>query len=252
VIDVNVTLHQWPFRRLYADDPATLAASLRQKGVTQAWAGSFNGLLHRDLSEVNARLAADCKQYGNGLLLPFGSINPTLPDWQEDLRRCHEAHRMAGIRLYPNYHGYTLADPVCADLLASAARRRLIVQIVLAMEDERTQSPMVRVPPVNPAPLAAFLKQSPQSRLVVLNGGRMPQARELSAAGEVYFDIAMVEGVGGVTRLMAEVSSRRVAFGSHFPFFYFESAVLKVKEAALPEEQAQAIREGNARRLIKA
>ena len=252
MIDVNVTLHQWPFRRLYADDPVTLAASLRQKGVTQAWAGSFNGLLHRDLSAVNARLAADCKQYGNGLLIPFGSINPTLPDWQEDLRRCHEAHHMAGIRLHPNYHGYTLADPVCTDLLASAARRSLIVQIALAMEDERTQYPLLRVPPVNPAPLAAFLKQSPTSRLVLLNGGRMPQARELSAAGEVYFDIAMVEGVGGVARLMAEVSPRRVAFGSHFPFFYFESAILKVKEAGLTEEQAQTIREGNARRLIKA
>jgi uncharacterized protein len=250
LIDVNVALHQWPFRRLHGDDPASLAALLRGKGVTQAWAGSFEGLLHRDLGAVNARLAQDCRTHGKGLLIPFGSVNPKLPDWQEELRRCHEVHRMRGIRLHPNYHGYTLDDAGCAELLAAAARLGLIVQIALAMEDERTQYPLMRVPPVNPVPLPIVLKPWPALRIVLLNGGRMPQARALAVAGEVYFDTAMVEGVGGVAKLAAEVSPARVLFGSHSPFFYFESAALKIREAGMPEAEAQAVREGNARRLL--
>jgi predicted TIM-barrel fold metal-dependent hydrolase len=250
VIDVNVPLHRWPFRRLNADDPATLARLLRDKGVRQAWAGSFDGLLHHDISGVNARLAADCREHGAGLLVAFGSINPKLTGWQEDPRRCHEVHRMAGIRLHPNYHGYKLADVVCKELFETAGRRKLLVQIAVAMEDERTQHPLMRVPPADLGPLPALMKQFPGLRIVLLNAGRTPHAREL-AAGGASFDIAMVEGVGGVAKFAGELSPHRVLFGSYSPFFYFESAALKMKEAGLAEADGTAISEGNARRLME-
>ncbi|HKV41049.1 MAG TPA: amidohydrolase family protein, partial [Blastocatellia bacterium] len=171
IVDTNVNLFRWPFRRLAGDDPADLVKRLRDKGVTQAWAGSFEGLLHRDVAGVNLRLAAACREQGPNFLVAFGCINPKLPDWQEDVRRCHEDHRMAGIRLYPGYHGYTLEDPAFAELLAIAAKRRLIVQIALSMEDPRTQFPLMRVPPVDPAPLGRLIQHTRNLRLVLLNRG---------------------------------------------------------------------------------
>jgi len=60
----------------------------------------------------------------------------------------------------------------------------------------------------------------------------------------------MVEGVRGVPPLITETSPSRVVFGSHYPLFYFESALLKVREAGLPEAQAHAVLEGNARTLL--
>jgi predicted TIM-barrel fold metal-dependent hydrolase len=254
MIDVNVSLSRWPFRRLVGDEAADLVAGLRQRNVTQAWTGTFDGIFHKDLASANARLAGDCRRYGAGILVPFGSINPKLPDWQEDLRRCHEEHKMPGIRLHPNYHGYDLKDPVFTELLHSAAARRLVIQLACRMEDERTQHPLMRVPPVDLAPLPDLLKNEPAARLVVLNVDALhiPELQRLSSGGEVYFDLSMVEGVGGVARLAQKISIQRVLFGSHYPLFYFESALLKVRESGFADVEKRAILDENARRVLAA
>jgi uncharacterized protein len=251
MIDVNVYLSRWPFRRLVGDEPDRLVAELRRRNVTQAWAGTFDGLLHKDLSSANERLANDCHRYGPGFLVPFGSVNPKLPDWQEDLRRCHEDYKMPGIRLHPNYHGYTLKDAACGELLRLAAARRLVVQLVVCMEDERTQHPLMRVPPVDLAPLPDLLKSEPGVRFVVLNCDPMRELEDQQKFASTSFDIAMVEGVGGVARLAERISVQNVLFGSHYPLFYFESALLKVREAGLADSEARAILEENARKLLE-
>jgi len=257
MIDTNVDLFRWPFRRITGDDPFGLVTRLKKKGVTQAWAGSYEALLGRDIGGVNLRLATACRESGPNFLIPFGCVNPNAPDWEEDLRRCHEVHRMPGIRLYPNYHGYTLADPAFAKLLSMAATRNVVVQIALSMEDTRTQFPLMHLPPVDPAPLADLLPRFPHLRVVLLNFGGWTDEDasasivKITKAQNAYFDIAMDEGVGGVARLIAGTSPSRVVFGSHYPLFYFESAVLKVRSAKLPHNQELAICEGNAQSLLK-
>jgi predicted TIM-barrel fold metal-dependent hydrolase len=254
LVDVNVYLARWPFRRLPADESPALVSRLRSQGVEQAWAGSFEALLHRDVAGVNARLAEECRCHGAGLLVPLGTVNPKLPDWEDDLRRCQQVHKMPGVRLHPNYHGYQLDDPALGRLLDLAAERNLVVQIARTMEDERTQHPLVQVPHVDVAPLVDHARRLPKLRIVLLNGFRTirPEVVDrLASAGNVWFDIAMLEGVGGVSKLVTQTSADKIVFGSYAPFFNFESALLKLRESPLGGVERRAIAAENARKLLQ-
>src|SRR5262249_39374525 len=73
IIDTNVHLFDWPFRKLKYAGAKALVAKLRRHRITQAWAGSYEGLLHKNVDGVNARLAEACQANGAGILLPFGT-----------------------------------------------------------------------------------------------------------------------------------------------------------------------------------
>lgn len=253
-VDVNVSLSRYPFRRLRGDETPELVAHLRARGVRRAWAGSFDALLHKDLAGANLRLAEECRRHGAGLLVPFGAVDPSAPDWEEDLRRCHEDLRMPGLRLHPNYHGYRLDDPRFERLLRAAAERGLVVQIAIQVEDDRTQHPLVRVPRVDEGPLPGVLARVDGLKLVLLNALSRalqgPSLRALAEAGGVSFDLSTVRKVGGVEELVEALGSDCLLFGSHAPFFTFEAMPMVLREAGLGADVERAIRAENARRLL--
>lgn len=254
MIDTNLYLSRWPARRLPLDQPDKLVAALRAHGIIHGWAGSFDAVLHKDIGGVNARLVKECQAQGDGLLVPIGSVNPTLPDWQEDLRRCHEEYRMPGIRLHPNYHGYTLDDQRLAKLLELAEQRGLLVQIAIRLEDPRTQHRLLTATDVDPAPLAPLLPKFPMLRVQLLNSlnsVRPDLLDKLIAAGNVFVEIAMLEGIAGIANLLKHVPLERVVFGTYAPFFAIESAIGKLQESALGEQQRAAIRSENAQLLLQ-
>src|SRR5206468_12353374 len=60
IIDTNVNLFSWPFRALKYRDTKVLVAKLKKHRVIEAWAGSFEALLSKDINGVNERLTAEC------------------------------------------------------------------------------------------------------------------------------------------------------------------------------------------------
>jgi len=249
IVDTNASIGRWPFRRLPLDTPERLLAKYESLGIAQAWVGSFDGVFHRDLDGVNARLAATCAASG-GKLVPFGSVNLTMPGWEEDLRRCHERYGMGGVRLHPNYHGYDLADERFPRLLALAADRGLLVQLAVALEDPRTQPSMLQVAEVDITPLADAMRGAASATVMLL--GARPRAGALAGLERiprVLFDIARVESTAGIVGLIREVSADRVVFGTHAPFLIPESSMIKVYESELAEPHVAKLLAGNASRV---
>lgn len=261
IIDSNVHLFDWPFRRLKYARTEALAAKLRKHRITKAWAGNFEAVLHTQFDAANRRLTDECRSQADGLFVPIGTVDPVGPDWEEDLRRCHEQYRMPGVRLYPTYHGYGLDHADFAKLLADCAKRGLLVQIALRMEDERCHHPALVTGPIDVGPLVEVLKKLPEAKVQLINSaGRLlgkhvtPLVRET----QVTFDIAATEGNGGLDQLIqgknysytGAIPVERLVFGSYAPFFPCESALLKLFESPLDLAQLEMLMHANAKRLL--
>ncbi len=252
ITDTNLSLFQWPFRRLPLDDTTLLIKKMRTLGITRGWAGSLEAILHRDIVSVNDRLAGMCAKYPE--LTPIGSVNPTLPDWQGDLFRCLKKHKMPGIRVHPGYHGYTLADRSFTQMLEQATKAGLFVQIAVTMEDPRTQHSRLRAPDVDLAPLPGLMRDHPGARVQLLNlRPRGVQIDSLAKIPGVYLDTARVEGTDGVPTLLGKMPRGRVLFGTHAPVLIPEAALIRTHESnRLDEKPLRSLLAGNAQALLKA
>jgi len=261
IIDTNVNLFNWPFRALKYRDTKALVAKLKKHRVIEAWAGSFEALLAKDMSGVNTRLAEECRTQAPGFLIPFGSVNLAWPDWEEDVRRCHEVHKMPGLRIYPGYQPFDLDHPAMESLLKMTADRGLILQVVFGMEDPRVHHPIITIGPVTFAPLLKAVKSTPNAKVQLLHFSGSSQGQDLSrfmSEPNTAMDISRLEGNGAVGRMIgsvqelpsAHVPVERLVFGSHAPYFPVETAILKLIESPLDAQQLQAIMHGNARRLL--
>lgn len=263
IIDTNVNLFEWPFRKLKYSDTNALVSKLRSHRITQAWAGSFEALFHKDIDGVNARLAKECTDKGDGMLVPFGTVNLAWPDWKEDLRRCDEEYKMPGIRIYPLYQTVNLDTPDFISFVREATDRGLIIQIVGDMEDIRHHHPTVEVRDINFEPLVDIMKKIPEAKIQLLywNHKVNRQLLEKFVAGtNAIFDTSRIEGVGEVGNLIegnswygkiTPVPAERIAFGSHAPYFPVESSLLKLFESPLTLNQMEGIMNNNASRFFK-
>jgi len=209
-------------------------------------------MLHKDIGSVNARLAAECRSYGKGLLLPFGSVNPKLPDWREDLRRLPRGtpdgrHTVAPELPRLRFEGSAVRR---TPLDGGAARAHCAAR---AQDGGRANAASADAGPLGGCGAASGSRES--HRGPTDGGSALERHAYRSTVPPVggcrpgLFEISMLDSLGTLDQLVEDVSIERVLFGSNYPLFYFEAAVLKVREASLTEPQRQAIFEGNARRL---
>ena len=262
ITDTNINLFKWPFRRMKYGETKVLVEKLRHHRVNSAWAGNFEALFSKSIHDVNTRLAEECRLHGEGMLLPFGTINPAWPDWEEDLRRCHEVHKMRGIRLYPTYQTFDLSHKDVIPLLSSATERGLIVQIVGDLEDSRVHHPIVLTREVSFEPLIDIMKKIPGARVQLLNWNERVNnslLKKLMSETTVMLDISWLEGTGSLGRLIegnswsgpeTPVPARRLLFGSHAPYFPVECGIIKLFESPLTVEQMKAVMNENAQRFL--
>ena len=234
LIDTNISLDRWPFSNVGSASAEALASKLHENGVVQAWAGSFDALLHPNLDAVNDRLAAEAKSHS--IFLPMGAVNPNSRSWKRTLDRCASVHRMRGIRLHPDFHGYSLDDPKFAELLDAAAERGLLVQIALGLNSKsRPLSPRFKLEKPNPAALLSVIK--PEHRIQIL--GATESIKSVKLISKLAAVGVNFESSSAAENWIASVSPERIHFGSNAPFQPFSKPDETVLTASIASHNAE-------------
>ncbi len=258
IVDTFVHLFEWPFRKLKYSGTEPLVQKLKKHQIREAWAGNFEALFHKDIDGTNRRLMEECRRYDPDFLKPIGSVNPTWPDWEEDLRRCHEEYHMAGIRVHPDYQMIDLASTEFRSLVEKAAERNMFVQIAGDLEDPRHHHPLVNTRNHSFEPIVDVARAVPQARIQLVHWNRKVRADLLSRLVElpnIVFDSSRIEGAGELGALMngeswygprESIPADRFLFGSHAPFFAVESALLKLFEHYMTVGQLEQVMYKNA------
>ncbi len=264
ITDTFIHLFDWPFRELKYSDTGELVDKLKHHSIGEAWAGNFEALFHKDIDGTNRRLFEECQEMDTDFLKPVGSVNTTWPDWEEDLRRCDENYKMAGIRIHPVYQMIDLSSTEFKQLVEKATKRGMFIQVAGDLEDFRHHHPLVEVRSYPFEPILDVAKAIPGARIQMVHWNRQINGnllKKLVDQTNIVFETSRIEGAGEMGGLIdgdswsgpdQKISANRFLFGSHAPFFAVESALLKLFEHPLEENQLRKVMTQNAEKFIKA
>ena len=242
MIDVNACAGNWVFRILPESSPESLYQKLKAEGIENAFVSSIEGIFFDEPQLANEKLFSEIKDLP--FFLPVAVLNPKLANWKKSLKVCCENYNIRAIKLYPNYHLYNLDDDHAQRLITLAGERDLTVIVQLRVQDTRAQNPLCLVPDVDVASVIKVADKIKGTRFVI--GGikyneAQSMAKQITELDNVWIDISNVEYMDVLRRLINLYGTRQILFGTHAPFFVIRSAVLKLKEACLTEQEHKSI-----------
>ncbi len=254
MIDINAMVGYWPFNRLPARTPTEMETYLRAAGFTQACVYAPEAVFYADPQIANEELFLSLPD--TGFFVPSAVVDPTLPNCEELLVKLRDKWHVPLLRLFPNYHSYSLADPEAEQLLAMAAKLDIAVAVHMRMCDERSHHRLMKVPAVPIQEVITAADAYPGTRLLLC----CPMAREIQlfftrivSQPYRYAEISCAEGLCSVIEnLLAYTTYDKLLLGTHAPLYYPQAAVAKVEDArhCIEDAQVAAIAGGNAHTLL--
>ena len=229
IIDANVGLGHWPFRKLLVETADELHAELARAGIGEALVYSLNAVFYKDVQRGNRELEMLSDA---GWARVCAVIDATRPGALEDLRECVEGLGACAVRLFPGYHCYALDAPSVAAFLDDVqdAWPGMPALVTVRLEDERLHHPMARVAVPALEPVAALARRLPQMPIILM-GARVGEVGPTIETASVRYDISRMTAQEFLPTALETIAPDRLIFGTNLPLFTPECAVLKVSEA---------------------
>lgn len=250
LVDVNTYIGHWPFRQLRHNTAEALIRRMDERSIDLAVVASIDGILYKNVHPANESLSAQVHPFRDRLI-PFATLNPTYPGWQEDLRRCAEDLELSGLRLYPHYHGYRLGDAVALELIDAAAELGWVIQVPMRVVDRRQRHKWDLAEDLAPDEIYTTLAQRPGTRWMWLNSLGLDGTR-LPAEAQFLVEISRMTAVlqRNIQALIEAAGPGHLAFGTGMPFKVPEPALLKLQVLDVPAEVVERIAWRNAAEML--
>lgn len=236
IIDVNAALGHYPFRSLHHRTAAGLLAVMDRSGIDRAVVSSLPALLYRDVQRGNEELMAEIRPHG-ARFVPVATVNPKYVGWEGDLAVAVEQWGMKIVTLAPEHHGYALGDAHGRAALARIAERGLPVMLTQRFEDRRQRHDWDRAEDLAAEALYTAAREHPRLKFLLVNWLGLDGRKLVEAGlrGRCLIDFARLQVVyrKEVPKLIEVLGVEAIAFGSHLPFDYVGSALVKLANVKL-------------------
>ncbi len=253
IIDFNCDSGPYAFREYPQTTAVEVAAELRRVGVGRMVMGSARAITFPSPQAANELLAEEVANGGPDDIRPLlaAVLNPEYPGAERDLQRCAELGFRA-LKLYPTYHSFDLTSYETVRLADVAAELGWPVLVVVRVEDERHHHPLMQVAPLPVEQAITFARDVPKAQVVLCTASAPEVTAFLQGVSgdQAFAEVSYIKGpLNAIEDLVAKVGHERLLFGSHAPFSYAQTALAKVREACISEEQKTAILGGNGARV---
>ena len=255
IVDTNAYLGPYAFRQLRHNTADGLLKLMDAKGIDKACVSSAASITYRNAQAGNEEIAA-AVHARRDRLIPLAVINPFYAGWRDDLDICHDEFGMKGLRLYPKWHNYALADSCCLDLIDAATERGMPISIPLRVEDDRQRSWLVNVKDVTVAEIVPLVKARPKAKFLLLNGAGYsgsPLVKARDTLPENYWiEISRLSAVmaNEIAALVRTLGAKRLLFGTGMPFNAPDPSLVKMEVAGLGDGDKEKILAKNAAELL--
>jgi predicted TIM-barrel fold metal-dependent hydrolase len=230
IIDVNAALGHYPFRQLRYNTPEKLVGLMDRNGLDRAVVTSLHALFYRDAHRGNEELQEAARAHP-ARLVPVPTLNPKYVGWERDLAQAVERWRAKAVALAPAYHGYALGDEAGRAVLSRISSYGVPVLLHQRFEDRRGRHAWDRAEDLTAAALLDAAKAHPKLRFLLVNWIGLDGAKLAAAGlkGRCLIDFARLQVAykKDVPKLVQALGVESLAFGSHMPFEYVGSSLVK-------------------------
>jgi predicted TIM-barrel fold metal-dependent hydrolase len=265
LVDINAYVGHWPFDQLKYNNCKLLLERMDKFGVDISVVSNLNGIFYKNTQPANEELFEEIssEKRFRSRFVPFAVINPIYAGWKIDFETCIGKFKMKGVRLYPQYHDYSITDPACIELVKLAREYGIPVAFNFRMVDSRQRSWMdlaysgTKNGEWNMKNILPIIREVPDAKYMILNFSSNTVLSEEEMNLLKKTDL-LIDTSGKAITNMSDFINRygkdKFAFGTHAPILDYLSAQLRIE--SLSENEAnhytkEALRSGNAKKMLK-
>jgi predicted TIM-barrel fold metal-dependent hydrolase len=238
--DVNCLVGRWPFHRQAKFTLPDLVRAHAENGICSGFVASLESIFYNDPFEGDEDLHEALKGSSYRQIL---TVNPTLPGLEADIKRGIDVFQIAGVRIYPGYHGYRLDAGQLENLCGVLETFGLPLLLNLRLEDERL-SHLFSPAAIDPEDIVNFVKKYSRLKIALL-GIKYNEVIRLKSiltdCPNVYFDTSFLvkDYLFPIEKLTADFDSGKMLYGSLNPLNCMKSTFLAVDRAQISEKKEQ-------------